>query len=83
MNWQQIITKAGTWTPRSNRSTSGLQRSGTCTRRIAYKLLDWDKTNEMPGGGNWAAQVGTAIHAHLADIFAKLEDYEVEQKVHH
>lgn len=78
----EIITKAGTWTPRSKQVYIGPSEIGhDCTRRIAYKLLDWDKPNEMPGGGNWAAQVGTAIHAHLADIFAKLEDYEVEQKV--
>jgi len=82
MNSAQIITKAGTWTPRSKQVYIGPSEIGhECTRRIAYKLLDWDKPNEMPGGGNWAAQVGTAIHAHLADIFAKLEDYEVEQKV--
>ena len=77
-----IITKAGTWTPRSKQVYIGPSEIGhSCTRRIAYKLLDWDKANEIPGGGNWAAQVGTAIHAHLADIFAKLEDFEVEQKV--
>jgi hypothetical protein len=76
-----IITRAGTWTPRSKQVYIGPSEIGhECTRRIAYKLLDWDKPNET-GGGNWAAQVGTAIHAHLADIFAKLEDYEVEEKV--
>ena len=76
-----IITRAGTWTPRAKQVYIGPSEIGhECTRRIAYKLLDWDKPNES-GGGNWAAQVGTAIHAHLADIFAKLEDYEVEQKV--
>ena len=76
-----IITRAGTWSPRSKQVYIGPSEIGhECTRRIAYKLLDWDKPNEM-GGGSWAAQVGTAIHAHLADIFAKLEDYEVEQKV--
>jgi len=77
-----IITKAGTWTPRSKQVYIGPSEIGhECTRRIAYKLLDWDKANEIPNGGNWAAQVGTAIHAHLAEIFGKLEDYEVEQKV--
>jgi hypothetical protein len=77
-----IITKAGTWTPRSKQIYIGPSEIGhECTRRIAYKLLDWDKPNEMIGGGNWSAQVGTAIHAHLADIFGKLEQYEVEQRV--
>jgi hypothetical protein len=51
-----------------------------CTRRLAYKLLDWDKPNEM-GSGNWSAQVGSAIHKYLADVFGRLEGYEVEQRV--
>lgn len=78
----EIITRAGTWTPRSKQVYIGPSEIGhECTRRIAYKLLDWGKSNDIPGGGNWAAQVGTAIHAHLAEIFGKLEGYEVEQKV--
>jgi len=32
-------------------------------------------------GGSWAAQVGTAIHAYLAEIFGKKEGYLVEQRV--
>jgi hypothetical protein len=43
--------------------------------------LDWDKVNES-GGGSWAANVGSAIHSFLENIFAKFpERYEVEQKV--
>jgi hypothetical protein len=76
-----IITQAGIWAPRSKQVVIGPSEIGTeCTRRLAYKLLDWEKANEQ-AGGNWSAQVGTAIHAHLADIFRKREGYEVEQKV--
>jgi hypothetical protein len=82
MNWQQSSRRQAHGRPRSKQVYIGPSEIGhACTRRIAYKLLDWDKANEIPGGGNWAAQVGTAIHAHLAEIFGKLEDYEVEQKV--
>jgi len=78
---EQIITQAGIWAPRSKQVVIGPSEMGhECTRRIAYKLLDWEKANEQ-AGGNWASQVGTAIHAHLADIFRKKEGYEVEQKV--
>lgn len=76
-----VVTRAGIWTPRAGQVSIGPSEVGhPCTRRIAYKLLDWDKPNEMQGG-SWAAQVGTAIHAHLADIFGKEEGYLVEQRV--
>lgn len=76
-----IITQAGIWTPRSKQVVIGPSEMGhDCTRRLAYKLLDWEKTNEQ-GASNWSAQVGSAIHAHLADIFRKIEGYEVEQRV--
>ena len=77
----EIITQAGIWTPRSKQVVIGPSEMGhECTRRLAYKLLDWDKPNEM-GSGNWSAQVGSAIHKYLADIFGRLEGYEVEQRV--
>lgn len=76
-----IITKAGTWTPRSKQTAIGPSEVGhPCTRRLAYKLTGADKVNETPGS-TWSAQVGTAIHAYLADVFGNLEGYEVEQKV--
>ena len=76
-----VVTRAGVWTPRAGQVAIGPSEVGhPCTRRIAYKLLDWDKPNEMQGG-SWAAQVGTAIHAYLADIFGKKEGYLVEQRV--
>jgi hypothetical protein len=77
-----IITEASKWSPRSQQVYIGPSEVGQeCVRRLAYKLLDWDKANES-GGGSWAANVGTAIHSFLEDIFSKHPDrYEVEQKV--
>lgn len=77
-----IITEASRYTPRSQQVYIGPSEVGQeCVRRLAYKLLDWDKANES-GGGSWAANVGTAIHSFLEDIFSKYpERYEVEQKV--
>jgi hypothetical protein len=76
-----IIIKAGTWTPRSKQTAIGPSEVGhPCTRRLAYKITGADKVNEI-SSSTWAAQVGTAIHAYLADVFGGLEGYEVEQKV--
>lgn len=76
-----IIVQAGQWSPRSKQIAIGPSEIGhECTRRLAYKLLDWEKINEG-GNGSWSAQVGTAIHAYLAEVFGKLEGYEVEQRV--
>jgi hypothetical protein len=77
-----IITEASKWTPRSQQVYIGPSEVGQeCVRRLAYKLLDWDKANES-GGGSWAANVGSAIHSFLENIFAAFpERYEVEQKV--
>jgi hypothetical protein len=77
----EIISKAGQWSPRSKQIAIGPSEIGhECSRRLAYKLLDWEKINEG-GSSSWAAQVGTAIHAYLAEIFGKIEGYEVEQRV--
>lgn len=76
-----VITKAGTWTPRSKQTAIGPSEIGhPCTRRLAYKLTGTDKVNEI-SSSTWSAQVGTAIHAYLADVFGGIEGYEVEQKV--
>jgi hypothetical protein len=76
-----IIDDASTFTPRSTQKAIGPSEAGTeCTRRLAYKLLDWEKVNEG-STFSWAATVGTAIHAHLANIFSKIEGFEVEQRV--
>jgi hypothetical protein len=77
-----IITEASRYSPRSQQVYIGPSEVGQeCVRRLAYKLLDWEKANES-GGGSWAANVGTAIHSFLEEIFSKYpEKYEVEQKV--
>jgi hypothetical protein len=76
-----IIHDAGVWTPRAKQVAIGPSEMGhECTRRLAYKLLDWEQVN-VSQSSNWASQVGSAIHSHLADIFRKKEGYEVEQKV--
>ena len=81
MELAQIIHDAGVWTPRARQVAIGPSEMGhECTRRLAYKLLDWEQVN-VSSSSNWASQVGSAIHAHLADIFRKKEGYEVEQKV--
>lgn len=78
----EIITNAGKYAPRSQQVYIGPSEVGEkCVRKLAYKLLSWDKVNES-SSGSWASQVGTAIHAYLEEIFAKMpERYEVEQKV--
>lgn len=78
---RELISQAGIWTPRGKQIAIGPSEIGhECSRRLAYKLLDWEKPNES-SSGSWAAQVGTAIHAYLAEVFSKLEGYEVETKV--
>ena len=78
----KIITDAGIYAPRSQQVYLGPSEVGEkCTRKLAYKLLAWDKVNDS-SNGNWASQVGTAIHSHLEKIFAKMpQRYEVEEKV--
>ena len=81
MELAQMIHDAGVWTPRARQVAIGPSEMGhECTRRLAYKLLDWDQVN-VSQSSNWASQVGSAIHAHLAEIFRKKEGFEVEQKV--
>ena len=77
-----VITNAGIYSPRSKQVSIGPSELGEeCTRKLAYKLLDWEKVNES-SGGSWAAQVGTAIHAHLETIFnADPTKYETETRV--
>jgi hypothetical protein len=77
----KIIDEASSFAPRSKQKAIGPSEAGTeCTRKLAYKLLDWEKVNEG-SSFSWAATVGTAIHSHLANIFNKIEGFEVEQKV--
>ena len=78
----KVITDAGIYSPRSKQISIGPSELGEeCTRKLAYKLLDWEKVNES-SGGSWAAQVGTAIHSHLEGIFsANPERYQTESRV--
>ena len=76
----ETIRKASTFAPRSQQVAIGASEIGVeCIRRLSYKMLNWPKVNDS--SEVWPAAVGTAIHAHLADIFAKDENYEVEQRV--
>ncbi len=56
-----------------------------CTRRLAYKLMDWPATGRDPDP--WPAVQGVAVHAWLADAFRAenerlgRERYLVEQRV--
>jgi len=80
-NLSEIITQAGIWNPRSKQVSIGPSEIGhDCTRRLAYKLLDWEKSNEL-ASANWSAQVGSAIHKYLADVFAKVDGFMVETRV--
>jgi hypothetical protein len=77
----QVITDAGIYSPRSKQIAIGPSELGEeCTRKLAYKLLDWPKVNQS-ASGSWAAQVGTAIHSHLEGIFTNDLMYETEQRV--
>lgn len=78
---RDVVVQAGIWSPRAGQVAIGPSEVGhKCVRRLAYKLLDWDKPNEMQGG-SWSAQVGTAIHAYLAEVFGKREGFLIEQRV--
>lgn len=78
----QVITDAGIYSPRSKQVSIGPSELGEeCTRKLAYKLLDWDKVN-ISSSGSWAAQVGTALHSHLEGIFSQQpEKYATETRV--
>jgi len=48
-----IIVDASRWSPRSQQVYIGPSEVGQeCVRRLAYKLLDWEKVNDS-GGGSW------------------------------
>ena len=75
-----IISDSQRYSPRSQQAALGPSELGSeCVRKLAFKLLDHEKFNQSEG---WAAQVGTSIHSHIAEIFNKFPDeYEVEQRV--
>lgn len=54
--------------PRSRQHAVGPSEIGEpCLRRLAYRMLDWPKTNT--GSDPWKPTVGTAVHAWLAAAF--------------
>jgi hypothetical protein len=62
-----IIRKAARESPRSLQEMIGPSELGrSCDRRIAYSV---SKTKTADQESGWKATVGTAIHAHLAQIF--------------
>jgi hypothetical protein len=73
---QAIITTAAENAPRSLQADLGPSEAGIpCPRRLAYRILAWDKPpgkvpSGPPGGDPWPAIVGTSIHAWLATTFA-------------
>jgi hypothetical protein len=84
----ELIRQAAAAAPRSQQVAMGPSEAGEpCTRKLAYKMLGWDK----PDGGRdldpWAAVQGVAVHAWLADVFraenqrAGRERYLIEQPV--
>ena len=78
---QQVVTNRSANAPRSKQRAVGLSEIGEgCVRRIAYKLLDWPKTNKTTDP--WPSISGTAIHAWLAEAFeGEGEKYLVEHSV--
>lgn len=80
-----MIERAAASAPRSLQAELGPSEAGEpCTRRLAYKMLDWPKARAIDP---WAAVQGTAVHAWLADAFRAENErlgrdrYLVEQRV--
>jgi hypothetical protein len=64
---REVIDRAAASNPRSRQAELGPSEAGEpCTRRLAYRILDWPKTRT---GEPWAAIQGTAVHAWLAAAF--------------
>lgn len=63
------IRRAADQAPRSQQRAIGMSEVGDpCTRKIAYKLLDWDpkpNTARAP----WASVQGTAVHAWIEQVY--------------
>lgn len=65
----RIIADADAGAARSQQRLIGPSEIGEpCDRFVAYKLLDVDPVNT--GRDNWLANLGTAMHAWLADAFS-------------
>lgn len=74
------IIHAANNAPRSRQQAVGLSEVGElCSRRTAYKILSWPKTNANTDP--WASIQGTAVHAWLADAFENNDRFLVEHPV--
>ena len=64
---RKTLNDASANSPRSKqRSIGPSEVGGDCERKIGYRLLGVDSVNEPD---TWLAQIGTAVHAHLASIY--------------
>lgn len=64
-----VIEAAILGTPRSQQRKVGPSEIGhPCTRRLGYRLLGVEKSNDRPG---WRPTVGTAVHEWLRDTFVR------------
>lgn len=79
------ITDAGNSSPRSKQRAIGPSEVGApCIRRMGYRLLETEPTNEPD---TWLAQIGTWVHAGLASVYeainATMDEprYLIEQRV--
>jgi hypothetical protein len=63
------IRHAAAQAPRSQQTAIGMSEAGDpCTRKVAYKLLDWDpKPNSDTDP--WASVQGTALHAWMEETY--------------
>lgn len=67
-----VVTALREWSaasPRSKQKSIGASEAGTpCTRRLAYRMLDVERTNVDTDP--YPSMVGTAFHVTLAEVFA-------------
>ena len=84
----ETVKHAAAHAPRSLQAAPGPSELGTpCTRRLAYKALDWDpKPNSDTDP--WAAIQGTSVHAWMAQAYTAENGrcgyarYLIEHRVH-
>ncbi len=68
---QETLWNAAHHRPRSLQTAIGFSEyAEPCARKLAYGLADTPKLNVRDP---WRADVGTAVHTHLADIFRALD----------
>ena len=79
------ISNAGASSPRSQQRAIGPSEVGApCIRRMGYRLLETEPTNQPD---TWLAQIGTWVHAGIASVYeginATMEQprYLIEQRV--